>query len=139
MFFDLADVDGSGEIEEQELYDVLKINVRSSDERVSLKQAVKELFKTLDSDRSGSLSREEVMAIAGSDSVIRTIIEKSIDKAKGIDSWIESDLNKPFQTRITFGAGAPKCDAVWFPFIDRLTQAIGEKEAAMDHVQQMKS
>ena len=66
-----------------------------------MKQAVKELFKTLDSDRSGSLSRQEVMAIAGSDSVIRIIIEKSIDKVRDIDSWIESYLRKPFQTRIT--------------------------------------
>lgn len=48
VFFDLADVDGSGEIEEQELYDVLKINVHSYEERVSLKHAIKEIFRNLD-------------------------------------------------------------------------------------------
>lgn len=78
------------------------------------------------------MSKEELIKVCDADSIIRSIIEKSIDKAKGIDNWIETDLNKPFQTRINFGAGAAKCDTVWFPFLDRLTHAIGEKEAVMD-------
>ena len=79
------------------------------------------------------------MSICEADSAIRTIIEKSIDKAKGIDNWIESDLNKPFETRITFGAGSTKCDSVWFPFLDRAIQLIGDKEAVMDKVTKMKT
>ena len=45
MFFDLCDVDGSGMITRKELYDVLKRNCITEDERAKLKKTCKKTVR----------------------------------------------------------------------------------------------
>lgn len=61
IFFDLADADGSGGVSQEELYDVLKVNANSAQERAHLKKTIKDVFEELDDDKSNSLSRDEFM------------------------------------------------------------------------------
>jgi hypothetical protein len=49
---------------------------------------------------------------------------------KEVDHWIESDLEKPFHTRITFSLGCTnsKPKGVYYPFLNRLVNALEERE-----------
>ena len=61
---------------------------------------------------------------------IRNLIEKNIKILKDIEKWIESDLAKPFQTKITFsqGIGGIRTKGIFFPSVDNLVNAMAERE-----------
>jgi len=59
---------------------------------------------------------------------------------KEVDHWIESDLEKPFHTRITFSLGCTnsKQKGVFYPFLNRLVVALEERENVIRNYESIK-
>ena len=92
VFFDICDEDGSGDIDEEEFYNVLKLCVTSAKERKLLKDSLHELFMVIDEDGNGVLTKDEIIKAAAQSEAVKTIIEKSIMTCQGVDTWIANDF-----------------------------------------------
>jgi len=68
------------------------------------------------------------------------LIEKNVKILKEVDHWIESDLEKPFHTRITFSLGCTnsKSKGVYYPFINKLVTALEERENVIKYYENIK-
>lgn len=81
---------------------------------------------------------------------IKDLIEKNVKILKEVDHWIESDLEKPFHTRITFTLGRysifavypysmnSKSKGVYYPAINSLVQALEERESVIKNFESIK-
>ena len=92
VFFEICDEDGSGDIDEEEFFNVLKLCVTDPKERKLLKSSLHELFLAIDEDGNGVITKDEIIKAASQSEALKTIIEKSIMTVSGVDSWIASDF-----------------------------------------------
>ena len=86
VFFDICDEDGSGDIDEEEFFNVLKLCVSSAKERKILKDSLHELFVAIDEDGNGFLTKSEIIKAATQSEALKSIIERSISVCQGADS-----------------------------------------------------
>jgi len=63
VFFDLCDLDGTGLVDELDLYNVLKANITSFDDRAAIKQSVKELYNEFDPEGNGTLNKSQLIVL----------------------------------------------------------------------------
>ena len=73
---------------------------------------------------------------------IKTLIEKNVKILKAIDSWIDSDVAKPFKTKISFCAGLSinyKNNAVYYPEMDKFLDAFESKQKTYDNMKKIVS
>jgi len=126
VFFDLCDEDNSGTIDEIELYRVLKLSLTSSDERANLRRAVKDLFREIDIDGDGEITREEFFLAARKNENVRNLVEQNVKNLQNVDKWIDNDLERPFHSSLMFGnADSGGYDG---PYLNKLVEVIKEKE-----------
>lgn len=58
---DLCDADADGKITQEELYNVLKQNLFTHDDKVKLKSVVRQIFYECDTNKDGVLDKEELL------------------------------------------------------------------------------
>jgi Ca2+-binding EF-hand superfamily protein len=92
VFFDICDEDGSGDIDEEEFFNVLKLCVNSDKERKVLRESLHELFVAIDEDGNGVLTKDEIIKAASQSEAVKVIIEKSIMTCHGVDTWIANEF-----------------------------------------------
>jgi Ca2+-binding EF-hand superfamily protein len=92
VFFNICDDDGSGDIDEEEFYNVLKLCVNTVKERKMLRESLHELFVAIDENGNGVLTKEEIIKAADASEAVKSIIEKSIMTCHGVDTWIANDF-----------------------------------------------
>lgn len=129
-FFDICDEDNSGTIDKKEFYNLLKMSLIDYEDRSSLRAFVNEIFQAADIDGNGELTKKELYNACSKDERIKKLIEKNLKLLKEVDHWIDSDLQKPFHTRITFSLGctSSKSKAIYYPFINKLLSTLEERE-----------
>jgi Ca2+-binding EF-hand superfamily protein len=59
-FFEICDEDNSGTIDKKEFYNMLKLSIVDYDDRSSLRNFVNEIFKVVDKDSNGEITKEEM-------------------------------------------------------------------------------
>lgn len=128
VFFDICDEDGSGDIDEEEFYNVLKLCVPNSNIRELLRESLKDLFIAIDEDGNGTISKEELIKAANQSEAVRTIIEKSINTAQSSDSWYSNDFYQPVNIQSYSGLTAGRTTGVFHPEIDKLVEVLKEEE-----------
>jgi len=137
VFFDICDEDGSGDIDEDEFYNVLKLCVPSAHVRELLRESLHDLFMAIDEDGNGVLSKEELIRAANQSEAVRTIIEKSISNAHYGDLWFSNDFYQPHIQRYS-GLTAGRTNGVFHPEIDRLVSVLKDEEEIYEQGKQRK-
>ena len=129
-FFDICDEDNSGTIDKKEFYNLLKLSMINYEDRSSLRGLVQAIFTMVDKDGNGEITKQEMQWACANNLQIKELIEKNVKILKEVDQWIESDLEKPFHTRITFtlGSSNSKSKGVFYPALDKLCNALEERE-----------
>jgi Ca2+-binding EF-hand superfamily protein len=59
-FFEICDEDNSGTIDKKEFYNMLKLSIVDYEDRSSLRNFVNEIFKVVDKDSNGEITKEEM-------------------------------------------------------------------------------
>jgi Ca2+-binding EF-hand superfamily protein len=85
VFMELCDDNGNGKVSPEELYGILKQNLFNHDDKVKLKQIVRQIFKENDIDGDGNLDREELYNAVTRNSTLRGLLEESIRNVKRVD------------------------------------------------------
>jgi hypothetical protein len=65
---------------------------------------VREIFKNTDLDGDGFLDKEELYEGACKNTVLRNLLEESVNNVKKVDKLIENDLQEPFHCWIPVSA-----------------------------------
>jgi len=140
-FFELCDEDGNGTINRKEFYNLLKVNMINDNDKFNLKQAVQEIFCSIDKDGDGELTKTEMRYACRDNNGIRALIDKNVKALKDVDHWIESDLSRPFQTRVTFSLSNTnsKHQGTFFPAINNMLNALKETEEIKYNVEKIKN
>ncbi|CDW78050.1 ef hand domain containing protein [Stylonychia lemnae] len=139
-FFDICDEDGSGTIDRKEFYNLLKLSMVNYEDVSSLKSLVKKLFAMVDKRGTGEITKQEMQYACQNNQQIKDLIEKNVKILKEVDHWIESDLEKPFHTRITFtlGNSNSRSKGVYYPSINKLVAALEERENVIRNYESIK-
>lgn len=85
VFMELCDDDGNGKVDEPELYNILKQNIFNHDDKIKLKQTVRQIFKENDLDGDGNLDRDELYTAITKNMTLRGLLEESIRSVKRVD------------------------------------------------------
>lgn len=75
VFFDLCDVDGSGGISQEEIYEVLKHNIAAYHDRLKLRKTIAKIFIECDTNGDGVLDKSEVLEAAKNNATLRQLLE----------------------------------------------------------------
>eukprot|EP00347_Sterkiella_histriomuscorum_P010425 403376350 len=150
-FFDICDEDNSGTIDKKEFYNLLKLSMVNYEDVSSLKSLVGKLFAMVDKRGTGEITKQEMQYACQNNQQIKDLIEKNVKILKEVDHWIESDLEKPFHTRITFTLGSQyfiiqqllhrnnsKSKGVYYPSINKLVSALEERESIIRNSENIK-
>ncbi|OMJ66964.1 hypothetical protein SteCoe_36015 [Stentor coeruleus] len=127
VFFDLCDEDGSGDIDEEEFFNVLKLCVSSTKERKLLKESLHELFMAIDEDGNGVLTKDEIIKASSQSETVKTIIEKSIMTCNGVDNWIANDFHNTSPI-LNFSNARFRENGLWYNDLDALATMVEENE-----------
>lgn len=73
-FFELADIDGNGSIDKEEMFFALKI---SGGQR-NLRKAVDDIFAIADVDRDGELTKKELLTASQTSKVIKDVVDRIV-------------------------------------------------------------
>lgn len=76
VFFDMCDIENTGVVTETELYNVLKHNIVTPNDRLKLKQVVREIFREGDINGDGFLSKDELYNVAHTNTILRSLLEE---------------------------------------------------------------
>ncbi|EGR29033.1 hypothetical protein IMG5_165020 [Ichthyophthirius multifiliis] len=104
VFMELCNLDHNGNINQQELYKVLKQNLFSEDSKLKLKQIIRQIFKDNDLNKDGLLSKEELLQAATNNIYLLQLLDDSIQNVKKVDQLIENDLEEPFHRCVPISA-----------------------------------
>ncbi|KAM3135325.1 hypothetical protein pb186bvf_012623 [Paramecium bursaria] len=129
VFFDLCDVDGSGEVTQKELYEVLRANIVNNDDRIKLKKTIQILFEECDMNGDGVLDKNEVLEAAKNNITLRQLLESSVRDVKQIDQLIDNDLHEQFNEWVPASANFVNYkEGVHFPWCNKILRALKEVE-----------
>ena len=101
---ELCEPNINGQITSQELYNVLKQNLFSSEAKLKLKDIIKEIFKECDLNGDGLLDKEELLKAASNNAFLLQLLDESIQNVKKVDQLIENDLEEPFHSWVPISA-----------------------------------
>lgn len=137
VFFDLCDEDGSGDIDEEEFFNVLKLCVSSIKERKLLRESLHDLFVAIDEDSNGVLTKDEIIKAASQSETVKTIIEKSIMTCNGVDNWIANDFYSALPTQ-HFSNVRFRENGLWYNDLEALATMVEENEKLYENATKRK-
>lgn len=82
---ELCDTDGNGNISPDELYNVLKQNLFTHDDKVKLKGIVRQIFKECDINGDGLLDKEELYKATSTNTLLLALLDESVKNVKRVD------------------------------------------------------
>lgn len=126
LFFDICDVDGSGDIDQNEFYNLIKLCIPHAQQREELKLNIHELFCLIDEDHNGTLSRDELMRATSSSDAVRRIIEKTI--GNGVSPYEATEMVVPTDAFSWVGVCAGRNNGVCHTEHKKLLNAFEEEE-----------
>ena len=120
------------------MYGLLKLSLINYDDRGRLKKILSRLF-ILCKEKKSCYGGDLLNAFK-QDRELKELLERNTQMLKEVDHWIDSDLEKPFHTRISFSMDNTnsKLKGIFFPQLERLVKAFEEKEACNFRHQQNK-
>lgn len=128
VFFELADKDASGKISQEELYDILKRNYISVDEKARLKWQIKKLFKEGDFDGDGELNKLEMIGVVKRNTEFKNSLEETFKSFQN-NEQMQIALERPFESLGFFNATtAASREGVFFPQVQAMLSGIRKFE-----------
>ena len=94
IFFKLCDVSQAGNLSEEDVYNVMKYNLSTSEEKRKMKDIIKAIFIEADLDGDGHLNKEEIEIACKNQSALKVMIQHSIAKMKDVDKIVTDDLEE---------------------------------------------
>lgn len=129
VFFDLCDMDNNGNISQKEIYEVLKGNIASSEDRQKLRKVIARLFVECDENGDGVLDKQELYSAAKDNITLRQLLEESIRNLKQIDQIIKNDLEEPFHCWVPLSANFVNYkEGIHFPLVNKIIEVLKEIE-----------
>lgn len=97
------------------MYQLLKLSLINYDDRARLKKILSRLFVLCKEKRS--FCGAELLGAFKQDRELKELLERNTQMLKEVDHWIDSDLEKPFHTRISFSMDNTnsKLKGIFFP------------------------
>ena len=97
------------------MYQLLKLSLINYDDRGRLKKILSRLFILCKEKKS--FCGVDLLNAFKSDRELKELLEPNTQMLKEVDHWIDSDLEKPFHTRISFSMDNTnsKLKGIFFP------------------------
>lgn len=77
-FFELADLDGNGSIDPEEMLNLLKKSYKTSSSLQGIRKIVKQIFMIADVDNDGDITKAELIKAAENSDYLKDIVEKIV-------------------------------------------------------------
>eukprot|EP01016_Furgasonia_blochmanni_P024770 TRINITY_DN2672_c0_g1_i1.p1 TRINITY_DN2672_c0_g1~~TRINITY_DN2672_c0_g1_i1.p1 ORF type:complete len:236 (+),score=37.87 TRINITY_DN2672_c0_g1_i1:908-1615(+) len=138
VFFDFADLDNNGKLTHEELYNVLKRNFSTAEEKLELKKIIKDMFKMYDENGDGNLDKDELMKACSQNTQLKILMEQSLRNYRTIDKIIDNDLSSPNQNFVPISSNMIHFkEGIHFPLVDKLVHVFKENEETHENAQKL--
>ncbi|KAL4455720.1 hypothetical protein ABPG74_003130 [Tetrahymena malaccensis] len=129
VFMELCDTDGNGNINPDQLYNVLKQNLFTHDDKVKLKGIVRQIFKECDTNGDGVLDKEELYKATSTNTLLLALLDESVKNVKRVDQIIENDLEEPFHCWVPISANFVNYkEGIHFGLVNKLLKVVENVE-----------
>lgn len=142
-FFQLADWDNSGKLSQSEMYEILKRNVRSKEEKELLKDTsivffclisvfilifvvvlVATIFREADRNNDGELDFEELSLVVLENPKLRIMLEDTFNQFEKANRMIDNELSRPHQAWVPIGGFSVTKEGIHYPAVKQMLNVV---------------
>jgi len=128
IFFELCDLQNTGHITRKELYDVLKRNMITEDDKIKLKKTISGMFAPYESAKTGRMDKKELFSVTLRNSELRNLLEECMRTVRTVDRIIDNDLEEPFHSIMPSAGNMQQQEGCHFPLNRKVLDMIKTNE-----------